>query len=79
LTIIGIGAGWVIKLTNWIEQRNEFIRTHGMSDKLRQLSALEVGERMHFGVLRRFSGPVGLEVKESEFAKAKALFPDVEW
>ena len=50
-----------------------------MSDRLKQILPLGVPERMHSGVLRRFSGPVGLEVKESEFAKAKALFPDAEW
>ena len=66
-----------INLTKWIEQRNEFILTHRMGGELRQIFALEEPE--HCGVLRRASGPVGLRVRESEFAVAKELFPDVEW
>ena len=40
--------------------------------------AFEVPKK-HFGTLHRISGPVMLEVRESEFAEAKRLFPDAEW
>jgi hypothetical protein len=79
VTIIGVGTVYAINLARWMEQRDEFIRTHRMSGSLKQIPPLDVPERIHSGVLRRFSGPVGLEAKESEFAKAKGLFPDAEW
>ena len=79
VTIIGVGAGYAINLARWMEKRDEFIRTHRMSGSLKRIPPWGIPERMHSGVLRRSSGPVGLEVKESEFAKAKALFPDAEW
>ena len=59
-------------------QRSEFIRTHRANMSLKQLGLREV-PKMRFGSLHSASGPIFLEVRESEFAEAKRLFPDAEW
>ena len=74
---VSIAVCCTINGAKWAEQRNEFLRTHRKSGKLRQIS--ESKEPTHLGVLRYNSGPIGLEVRESEFAKAKALFPEADW
>jgi hypothetical protein len=78
----------IVSLARWIENRNEFIGTHRITDQKQiglSLSAYELSrpgvdrERTRHVVLRRQSGPVGLMVRESEFAEAKRLLPDVDW
>src|SRR5262245_31837199 len=77
-TFTCLSVGWIINHAKWIEQRNEFIRTHRQGGWMRQIPASGVPPT-YFGLLRRASGPVGLRVRESEFAAAKELFPDAEW
>lgn len=58
-------------------QRHEFIRTHTANMAVKRVG-FEM-PRKHFGRIYHASAPVMLEVRESEFAEAKRLFPDAEW
>ena len=75
---VSIAVCCTINGAKWAEQRTELMCIrHRMSGKLRQIS--ESKEPMHLGVLRYHSGPIGIEVRESELATAKALFPEADW
>ena len=80
-TLACVSVAWIFNHVRWIEQRNEFIRSHQVIGKFVVLAG-ETPEPYHLGLLKRGgspSNPVEIKVRESELPIAKELFPDVEW